>query len=188
MVLHLRQQDLIARREVGAAPALGHQVDALGGAAGEDHLVRVLGTEVARQPLAGFVIQSSGLGAQVIDAPMDIGVGGLVELALGLEHRQRLLAGGGTVEIHQRLAVSAGSKDREVVPDVEQLGRSAARRLGGWSNGWHCHSESRLSRSCTSRSNSSRTGCSATSATTSAAKAWVSNRRADAAGMPRLRA
>ena len=41
VVLHPGEHDLVARPEVGAAPALGDEVDALGAAAREDHLARL---------------------------------------------------------------------------------------------------------------------------------------------------
>ena len=45
MVLHLREQDRVARFDVLRAPGLRHEVDALGGAARENDLVRAAGVD-----------------------------------------------------------------------------------------------------------------------------------------------
>ena len=49
VVLHRRDQHLVAGREVDLPPAVRHQVDPLGGIAGEDDLVRMGGAEERRR-------------------------------------------------------------------------------------------------------------------------------------------
>ena len=53
VVLHRRDEHLVARAEMGPAVGLGHQVDGLGGAAGEDDLLGVGGVEEAPGPWLG---------------------------------------------------------------------------------------------------------------------------------------
>src|SRR6185503_7861928 len=52
--------------------------------------------------------------AQRVDRAMNVGVGGLVVARHGFHHRARLLAGGGGVQIDERVAVDDPRQDREV--------------------------------------------------------------------------
>ena len=58
VVLHLGDHDLVAGADVGAAPALRDQVDALGGATDEDELVRMLGANEAANPVPGRLVRT----------------------------------------------------------------------------------------------------------------------------------
>ena len=96
------------------APRRGDEVDALGGAAGEDDFFGAAGVDEFGGAGAGRFERGGGAVAQFVDAAMDIGVVVLVVMAQGVEHRARLLRGGGVVEIDQRLAVNLLVEDREI--------------------------------------------------------------------------
>ena len=98
--------------------AAGHQVDAFGGAAHEDQLVLGAGVEEALGLGARLFVGRRGALAQLVHAAMDVGAIHLVELADGVDHRERLLRRGGVIQIHQRLAVDALLQDREILPDL----------------------------------------------------------------------
>ena len=62
-----------------------------------------------------------GLGGQLVDAAVDVGVRRLVEALHGLEHLAGLLADGGRVEVHDALAVDLPVEDREVLADATDV-------------------------------------------------------------------
>ena len=166
VVLHPGDQDLVSGGERAPAPALGDEIDALGGAPGEDDLLRRRGVHEPGDPVADGVVRRGGPLAQVVDAAMDVGVLGRIEAADGLDDRPGLLAGRGIVEIDQGLAVDPPGKDREILPEP------ARRRAQGRRGVPRSSAPQRPPRrSRTRRSSSWRTGASATSSTTSAAKA-----------------
>ena len=111
--------DLVARAQVRAAPALRHEVDRLGRAADEDHLVRA-GAEEAGDPRARVLVSRGGLGREPVDAARDGAVPGDVELLDRGEHGERLLRRGGAVEegkrpLRARERGELGADDLDVV-------------------------------------------------------------------------
>ena len=76
---------------VRPAAARGHEVDALGGAAGEDDLLRGGGAEEALHLRARGLVGVGGLHRELVHAAVDVGVVRLVDRALGVDHRPRLL-------------------------------------------------------------------------------------------------
>ena len=117
MMLEDREHDLVALADHHAAEGLRHQVDGLGGIAGEDDLV--LGRRVD-EPADTFarILESLGRGiGEIVQAAMDIGIVLVHRLAHALEHRLGLLGGSRIVEIDQRLAVDLARQDREVAAD-----------------------------------------------------------------------
>jgi hypothetical protein len=56
-----------------------------------------------------------------VDAAMHVGVGLGVVARLALDHAARLLAGGGVVEIDQRLAMHAAFEDRKVAAQAHHV-------------------------------------------------------------------
>ena len=131
VVLEMGEQDLVAGLEVGPAPALGHEVDALGGAAHEDAAPGVLEAEELRDGTAGGFVGGGGLLAQEMDATVDVGVLlGVIALE-GPDDDRGLLGGGRVVEIGQRTTAHGTSQDREVLAaggDVERGHRAERRR------------------------------------------------------------
>src|SRR5689334_2051019 len=188
-MLHLGDQDFICRHETTAI-ALRHEVDPVGGTAGENHLAWESGIQEPAGLLPYRVIRLRRRLAQVMDAAVNVGIVQTVVAAHGIDDRLRLLRRGGVVEIHQRLAMHLTLKDGEVLSDPLELTRMGIPRQALKGNGGRpgagAHVDSTPSRCRTRFSSSSLTGSTTTSSMTSAAKAYVRSRWASAAGTPRL--
>ena len=74
MVLHGRDEHLVAGAEMGPAVGLGHQVDGLGGAADEDDLLGVGGVEEALRPSLARPRRPGRPLGEVVHAPVHVGV------------------------------------------------------------------------------------------------------------------
>ena len=98
VVLHHGDGDLVAGFEHGGGEGLGHDVQAFGGVAGEDHLARVARADKARDLGAHLGDGLGGLDGERVQAAQGVGVHGLVELFLGGEHAGGALRGGGAIE------------------------------------------------------------------------------------------
>jgi hypothetical protein len=114
VVLHVRDDHLVPFPEEGPAVGGGDQVDGLGGAPGEDDLVVAAGVDEAGDLLAPGLEAVGGPLAQVVQAPVDVGVIGLVGLAHGVDDLARFLGTGRVVEVDQRPPVDRLLQDREV--------------------------------------------------------------------------
>jgi len=91
VVLQMADDDFIIATDIGAAPGLGHQIDRLGGAAGEDDLVQRSGIEEAPGALAGTLIGlRHGVGEKMQPA-VDVGIFTLIGTADAIQHLHRLL-------------------------------------------------------------------------------------------------
>ena len=137
VVLEMGEQDLIAGLEVGPTPALGDEVDALGGAAHEDAAPGVLEPEELRDGTAGGFVGGGGLLAQEVDATVDVGVLLGVIAFEGLDDDRRLLGSRRVIEVGQRTAAHGTSQDREVLAaggDIERGHRAERRRTGAGRN------------------------------------------------------
>jgi hypothetical protein len=115
VVLHLGQHDQVARVDVGAAPGIGHEIDALAGIAREDNLFALTRIDKACHLDSRLLHAGRGLFADLIDAAMHIGIVHLIVLGHRLDYRARLLRAGRTVEIHQRFAVYLARQNRKVL-------------------------------------------------------------------------
>ena len=188
VVLHRRDEHLVAGPEVGLAPALRHQVDAFGGVAREDDLVGVGGAE-----------EGGGLGARAleggrrplrehVDAAMHVGVRRRVVVAQRVDDHLRLLGGGGVVEIDERVPVGRLRQDRELgaqALDIGGRGRGDGQRRGHtWASGARV-ARSRSSRAKSDDSRRSRSSSEEISPSTSPAKACSSRSRAWSGRSPR---
>ena len=128
VVLHVGEQHLVAGLHVCRAEGGCHQVDGLGGAACEDDFGRGAGVEESAHALACCFVQLGGLLAEVVHASVHVGVGVEVLAAHGVEHRQRLLRGGGIVEVNQRAAMHLPREYGEVAAyDVDVIHKSVQR-------------------------------------------------------------
>ena len=105
MVLQGREQYLVTGPQVALPPAVGHQVDRFGGAASPDDFAVVAGMEKEAYPLSSRFEGGRGSAAQGVGGAVHIGVVTAIVLIHGLQYRQRLLGGGGIVQIDQRLVV-----------------------------------------------------------------------------------
>ena len=74
VVLHLGQDDPIARPDVGVAPAACDEVDRLRCVADEDHLAAVGGADVVGDRGPGTLVGVGRLGRERVGAAMDVGV------------------------------------------------------------------------------------------------------------------
>ena len=89
----------------GARKRVGHQIDRLGAALGEDDLVLARGIEEFLNGAPRRFIGVGGGGGKIMHAAMDIGVFAFGETRHRLQHRARLLRRSAAVEIDQRLAI-----------------------------------------------------------------------------------
>ena len=67
---------------------------------------------------AGFLVGGGGALGEFVNAAVDVGAVHFVEAADGIDDRERLLRGGGAIQVHQRLAVDVLLEDREILPDL----------------------------------------------------------------------
>jgi hypothetical protein len=132
-LLELGCNNEVAGAEVVEPPGVGDEVQRLGRAAREDDLARGSGVDVGSHLLPRTLEALGRPLGEHVDAAVDVGVRGLVELALRVEHLPRLLRAHGGVEVGERLAVEALLEDREVraEPARVELALSCDRRLDG---------------------------------------------------------
>ena len=118
MVLHDREDDLVAGLDALAAERIGDEVDRLGGIAGEDDLFLAPGIEKCRHFFARAFVGFGRLVGEIMQAAMHVGVLRRVGLVDAIEHRLRLLRRGGVVEIDKRLAIDLRREDRKIRADA----------------------------------------------------------------------
>ena len=117
VVLHLRQHDDVALLQVGPTPAVGDEVETLGGVLGEDQFIGVRCVDEALRRLASILVRVGCLGSELVRAAVDRRVRRLHEASHRVDDRARLLRGVGRIEIHQRLAVDLAMQHRELLAD-----------------------------------------------------------------------
>jgi hypothetical protein len=101
VVLDIADDDLVAGLQVRRPPALGYQVDRLGGAAQEHDLALVGRIEKPPHLLARRLEMVGRALAQLVDAAMHIGVVAAVELGDAVDDLARLLRAGAGIQEHQ---------------------------------------------------------------------------------------
>src|SRR3712207_1185762 len=97
MVLHLRDQDLIALAYMSTAEAGSDQVDGFGGAAREYDLAGVSGVHKPLHSRACVFVSLSGALAQHVHAPMNVPISVAIRSIDRLQNGQRLVACRGVV-------------------------------------------------------------------------------------------
>ena len=107
-------------------PALGDQVDRLGGAAHEDDLALVGGVQEDAHLFARLLEAVGRAGAELIDPAMHIGVVGAVELGDTIDHRTRLLRAGARIQKDQ---LGMTGEDRELAPHRARIEPAHCRLL-----------------------------------------------------------
>jgi hypothetical protein len=118
VVLHLGDEHLVARAQIGATPGVGHQVDALRRAAGEDHLAAVGRVDEAGDLLPRALEGRGGFLAQRVHPAVNVGIVAPVVVVHGLDHRHRLLAARRIVQVDQRRAAGHRAlEDGEILPN-----------------------------------------------------------------------
>ena len=92
VVLEVGDEDFVTGCEVsGESEDGGDEIDAVGGAGGEDDLVRRWGVEVSGDRDAGFLVGSGGGLGEMVGAAVDVGVDLLVVASAGVENGRRVL-------------------------------------------------------------------------------------------------
>src|SRR5262249_31925751 len=117
VVLHRRDDDLVAGTDVCRAVGGRNQIDRLGGSAHEHDLAALARIQEAAHQLARIFIHIGRAFAQPVDAAMDVGVLFGVKASDTIDHRIRLLSRRGVVEIDERFASNALPQDRKIVAD-----------------------------------------------------------------------
>ena len=117
VVLHPGQHNAVAWGQVGTAPSLGDEVDAVGRAGHEEHLLGGRRVEVGAHRLAGRLVGLRGLLGQGVHPAVDVAVAFGQVFGLGLNDRQRLVGRRRAVEVGQRIAVHFPVQDRELRAD-----------------------------------------------------------------------
>ena len=194
VVLHGRDDDLVARPQVLPAVALGHQIDPLGGPTGEDDLPIVRRVQELPHAGAPALVRLGRHLAEEMDPTVHVGVLLRVVAHQGVQDRLRLLGGGGVVQVHQRLPVDFRPQNGEVFADLLRpkadqtlltgLFRCPAHHV------LHHIPSSRFPCGIQRRTSSSRwrrTGSTFMRCNISPAKAKRSSALADASGIPRAR-
>ena len=119
MVLQPAHDDAVAGAQPGLArprcpQPLGHEVQRLGRAAGEDQFMLHARADEALERGARLFKGVGGALAQRVHAAVNVGAVMAFEALHGFLHRQRHLRGGGVVQIGQRLAVDALRQHRKL--------------------------------------------------------------------------
>ena len=114
MVLHDGENHLVAFVQKGFGKRRGDEIEALGGAAGENNLGRGTRIEEGAHALTGGLVQGGGFLREGVNAAVHIGVARGVEAVHGLQHGAGFLRRGGIVEIHQRATVHLTAQQGEI--------------------------------------------------------------------------
>ena len=117
MVLHAGDQHAITGLEVGTAPAPRDQVDRVGAAHGEDDLLRGGGAKEAGDGGARFLVQGGRAHAALVQTAVHRAVLAAQEAIHAFDDGERLLGGGGAVEVDERLAVRRALQAGELGAD-----------------------------------------------------------------------
>lgn len=117
VMLHLSEQDHVARTEEFSAPRLRDQIDAFSRAAGEHDLIHAFGADKVGHALPGSLVMLSCACAQRVQAAMDVGVLVFVIMADDVEHSAGLLRTRRAVEINQRMTIHALPQNRELLAE-----------------------------------------------------------------------
>mmetsp|Transcript_2406 Transcript_2406/g.6645 ORF Transcript_2406/g.6645 Transcript_2406/m.6645 type:complete len:495 (+) Transcript_2406:517-2001(+) len=138
VVLRDRQHDLVSLPQVLLPPSVSHEVDGLARVPGEHDLPRRLGADEPGHLVPGLFIPLRRLGAQRVDAPVNVRVVVRVVVLHCAKNPPRLLGRRRVVQVHQPLVpVHLPLQDGELPPDARHvLGRqSGARALRRRSRG-----------------------------------------------------
>ena len=139
VVLHHREQHLITGAQVGLAPAASHQVDRLAGIAGKHDFSRIGRTDEGGSFAAGCLKAFSSASTELVGAAVHVGVVVVVVVLQGRQYLTGLLAGGGVIEIDQRLAkASRLGQQWEIRPGEGSKIRRNHLKAGGRCGGGYC--------------------------------------------------
>ena len=115
VMLHLGEQDLVARLDVRIAPAPRHGIDARGRPVGENALLALGGIDERADRFPGLVEQLVRLLGQLVNAAMHVGIVLFVATDDRLDDLAGMLRAGRVVEIDQRHArADLAAEDGEI--------------------------------------------------------------------------
>ena len=117
VMLHLRDEHLVAGTHVRSSIRGGDQVDRFRGAPDEHDLARVGRADETRHRFARLFVGRGRALAEAVHAAMDVGVLGGVVMSQAVDHRLRLLRRRGVVEVDQTSIVRCAGQDREIAAD-----------------------------------------------------------------------
>ena len=142
VVLHHRQDDLVARPEVRGAPGVGHEVDGLGRAAREDDLLAPRRAHELLDLGACALVAFRRAVREEVRPAVHVRVRLEVVVVQRVQHHSGLLRGRRRVEVQQRLAVLRRLReDRKLALELLREGRGGGRgrrgrrRRRGWVGG-----------------------------------------------------
>ena len=118
MVLHDSDYHLVAFLHECLTEGRGHQIESLGGAAGEDDFIGGTGIDETAYGFTRLLVEVGGLLRKEVDPTMDVGIHIEVLLAHGIQYTQGFLCGGRIVEINQRTVVDRAREYGEVLADI----------------------------------------------------------------------
>ena len=114
VVLHPGDQHFVTRSEPYLAQACGNEIDRLGGSPGKDDFVGPRRIDVIAHLVPGALVGVRGTLAQLVHAPVYVGVVAPFVGNHGIDHGLGPLRRGGAVQVGQRLAVHLLKQRREV--------------------------------------------------------------------------
>ena len=117
VMLHMGEDNLVAFLEEFASIGMGYQIDRRRDIAGKDDLVVFFGVEETGDLGAGLLVIVGGFLAQVIGAPMHVGVFTAIGLVHPLDYHFRLLGAGARIQKGDRIAVDFQRQCRKVGAD-----------------------------------------------------------------------
>ena len=137
VVLHRRDQHLVAGGDVGIAVRLGNEVDGFGRSADEDDLVDVLRAQELLNLAASALVRVCGPLGEVVHPAVNVPVVLQQETRHRIDHRLWLLTCRSTVEVDQRLATDGLLEDRESLTNTLDVEASHACPIGSFVS-WPC--------------------------------------------------
>ena len=114
VVLHLRDNDVIARAKIPRTPSIGDKIYRCSSSCREDNLLAMLSTYKPTHLLARRLIHLGHSARQVVNTTMDVGVTLAHKALRSLYDAQRLLCRSATVEVDQWALVDLEVENREI--------------------------------------------------------------------------
>ena len=118
VMLHFGDDDLVATADDLLTEGVSYKIYGLGSVADEDDFGGVVGTDVRSDSLASLLIQVSTDIAEMVHAPVDVGIDMGVDKVHGIDDLTRLLSRCAIVEIDEWLVVYLFAENGEVATNV----------------------------------------------------------------------
>ena len=134
VVFEMGDQHFIAVLQQRAGEALRDQIDSLGRAAHEQHLVARAGVDIAHHAIPCALVQCGSLLAQRMHSAVNVGVMMPLIVIHSFDHGQRALRRRAVVEIGKGLVMHLARQDREVLAHAHDV-----KYPGNWFGGGCAH-------------------------------------------------